>query len=420
MNAVCYIARAQSYKITLKQEQICLILFIFSSNYQPCGEIGQDFRLKFIYNVNKKLLFCTAKEEFMSKIRQYHNMKRLLYVHFLFFSLCLLYACGRSENNYQVEPLKVVTETVCAGTASVGKHYVGKVEEESSTPVSFTGMGTVTKVCIEEGQFVSKGQLIAEMDPTQCENTRQAAKAALDQATDAMERMKVLHESQSISDIEWVNVQTKVRQAQSSLDMAEKAIKDCRLLAPCSGIVGKKEMENGMTALPSQPVCTILDITKVKVKISVPEKEVALFNPGQNRGKGVIVTAEALGNKTFHSNHFVRSVQGDVMTHTYDVRFTLLNPNGELLPGMVVNVSTTADDADAGQKTVTVPVRSVQQNADGHQFVWLAKDGKAYRQTVETGQAQGDRITILSGLAEGDRVIVEGYQKVSEESIVRD
>ena len=211
--------------------------------------------------------------------------------------------------------------------------------------------------------------------------------------------------TQAIPDIDWVNVQTKVRQAQSSLDMANKAIKDCRLLAPCSGIVGKKQMENGMTALPSQPVCTILNIAKVKVKVSVPEKEIAAFNPMQNRGKGVTVSAEALGGKTFRSNHFIRDVQGDVMTHTYDVRFTVLNPGLELLPGMVVNVTTDADDTET---LVT-----------GKQFVWLAKNGKATRQPVEVGQTEGDRIVILTGLTEGDKVIIEGYQKVSEGSQVK-
>ena len=329
-------------------------------------------------------------------------------------------SCGKNENSYQVEPLKVTTETVSAGMASGRKHYVGKVEEDSSTPVSFTGMGTVNRVYVQEGQYVAKGQLIAEMDPTQCENTLQAAKASLDQALDAQQRMQMLHESQSISDIDWVNVQTKVRQAQSSLDMASKAVKDCRLLAPCSGIVGSKQMENGMTALPSQPVCTILNIAKVKVKVSVPEKEIALFNPRLNRGKGVTVSAEALGGRTFRSTHFIRDVQGDVMTHTYDVRFVVLNPALELLPDMVVSVTTDAEDTGGGSRMVTVPVRSVQQGADGHQFVWLAKNGKASRQPVEVDETEGDRIVILSGLTEGDKVIVEGYQKVSEGSEIRE
>ena len=360
--------------------------------------------------MSKKLLLCAAILE------KTHITMNKFNIYALAAATTILASCARGEKKYQVEPMKVVTETVCTGSSSVRKHYVGKVEEDSSTPVSFTGMGTVNRIYVQEGQFVARGQVIAEMDPTQCENTLQAAKASLDQALDAQERMKVLHESQSISDIDWVNVQTKVRQAQASLDVATKALKDCRLTAPCSGIVGSKQMESGMTALPSQPVCTILDIAKVKIKVSVPEKEIAQFNPQQARGKGVTISAEAIGGKTFYSNHFVRNVQGDPMTHTYDVRFTVLNPKGELLPGMVVNVATEADDSTV---EMTIPVRSVQQSADGHQFVWLAKEGKAHRQPVEVGQAQGDRIAILSGLAEGDKVIVEGYQKVSEGSEVK-
>ena len=334
----------------------------------------------------------------------------------------LLVACGRSEKSYEVEALKVTTETVCANTTPLGKHYVGKVEEESSTPVSFTGMGTVTRVYVQEGQYVTRGQLIAEMDPVQCENTLQAAKAAYDQALDTQKRMEVLYQSQSISEIDWINVQTKVQQARSSFQMAGKALADCRLKAPCSGIVGKKEIESGMTALPSQPVCTILNISKVKVKVSIPEKEIASFNPRQGRaGKGVTITAEALGGKSFHSNYFVRDIQGDVLTHTYDVRFSVNNPGLELLPGMVVNVTADADEEglDGTSQTITIPVRSVQQSADGHQFVWVVKESKAHRQPVEVGQAQGDRIIILSGLTEGNRIIVEGYQKVSEGSTVK-
>lgn len=336
------------------------------------------------------------------------------------FLILLLAACGRNETNYKVEALKVTTETVSAGITNAGKNYVGKVEEESTTPVSFTGMGTVTKVYVQEGQYVRKGQLIAEMDPTQSENAYQAAKATLDQVLDAQERMEVLHKSQSIPDIDWVNVLTKVRTAQSAVDIANKALMDCRLTAPCSGIVGKKLMESGMTAIPSQPICTILDITKVKVKVSVPEKEIALFNPELSNGKGVTITASALGGKTFNSTQFVRSVQGDALTHTYDVRFSLLNPDNELLPGMVVNVSIEADENNAESRTITVPARCVQQSADGKQFVWIAENGKAQHRSVEVGETYGDRISIIEGLTEGDKVIVEGYQKVSKNSEIKE
>ena len=114
-----------------------------------------------------------------------------LYISVSILLASLLTACGRGEQSYRVEALRVTTETVFADSVNGVKHYVGKVEEDSSTPVSFTGMGTVTRVYVQEGQYVRQGQLIAEMDPTQCENTRQAAKASLDQALDAQERRQL-------------------------------------------------------------------------------------------------------------------------------------------------------------------------------------------------------------------------------------
>lgn len=339
-----------------------------------------------------------------------------LYLSVSFFLISLLTACNRNEKKYEVEALRVNTETVYADTANAVKSYVGKVEEDSSTPLSFISMGTILRVYVEDGQYVTKGQAIAELDPTQFLNTYQASKAMLDQANDAYDRVKPLHETKAISDIDWVDIETKVRQARAQYEVARKALNDCKMVAPCNGIIAGKLMESGMTTRPSQPVCNVLDITKVKVKVSVPEKEIAFFNPNQTGEINAAITAEAIGGKTFHSNSFIRSVQGDPMTHTYDVRFILANPTSELLPGMVVNVSMETGCAGSGQKSFTVPVRSVQQGGDGRQFVWLAKDGKASRQTITVGQTQGNRITVLSGLKEGDKVIVEGYQKVSEGS----
>ena len=95
--------------------------------------------------------------------------------------VAILTACGNSKTDYKVEPLKVTTETVGTNNTPFSRTYVGKVEEHSSTPVSFTGMGTVTHVYVEEGQYIAKGQLIAEMDSTQNKNALITTQAMLEQ-----------------------------------------------------------------------------------------------------------------------------------------------------------------------------------------------------------------------------------------------
>ncbi len=335
-------------------------------------------------------------------------------------ALIMLAACGSKKEDGQADVLKVETETVSEQNGSFTTSYVGEVEAETSTAVSFTGAGLVTRVLVSEGQRVSKGQLIATMDPTQARNALAMAQATYTQAQDAYERMKTLHDQKSLSDMDWVEVQSKVAQAKSSVSMAQKAVKDCNLTAPCSGVIGNKKLETGMTALPAEPVCNILYINNVKVKVSIPEKEIATLSSAMlSKDGGIIIAVDALGKKQYKATKMEKGVEADIMTHTYDVRLTVGNANRELLPGMVANVSIPSLSASEREGAVSVPIRSVQQSANGRHFVWTVKNGKSHRTYITTGQTMGNRIAVTSGLNTGDMVIVAGYQKVSEGSEVK-
>lgn len=344
-------------------------------------------------------------------------MKHLYLYPTVLATLCIL-SCGRKTEEPRIETLSVQTETAAESTIALTKSYVGEVEAESSTVASFTSMGTVVRIYVSEGERVKTGQVIAQMDDTQNRHALSAAQSTLLQAQDAYDRMKKLHDSQSLSDMDWVNVQSKLQQAQSALDMAQRSLEECTLKAPCSGIIGKKQMEAGQTALPAQPVCEILDIHQVKVRISIPEQEIRQVTPDCTKGEGVPIRVTALGDETFYSHAYTKGVQGDALTHTYDVLFELSNPDRALLPGMVAQVELPSATG-TGRSPITLPIRSIQQSADGQPFVWLNLHGKAHRAPVSLGSTWGNRIEVLSGIQKGDEVIVAGYQKVSEGSPIQ-
>ncbi len=333
------------------------------------------------------------------------------------FVATLLVSCGNGKDKEANTPLEVDTEVVGPASSVTKGSYVGVVEESASTAVSFTGMGVITMMNVSEGQLVSRGQLIAKMDAQQSLNAVKAAEAQMKQANDALARLQQLHDKNSLPDIKWVEVQSQVAQAQSQLDMTKKALQDCSLTAPVSGIVGKKMLSAGETALPSQAVCTILNINNVKVKVSIPEKEIASITPST----ATSISVDALEGETFVGGRIEKGVTADAITHTYDIRINLSNPGQRLLPGMVasVDIQNGNSKAEAESATITVPVRSVQQSADGKHFVWVVKDGKAHRQNITLGETFGNRIEILSGVKSGENVITAGYQKVSEGSAVK-
>ena len=329
-------------------------------------------------------------------------MKKKAYLFCTVLTALCIASCSGNEKKQNNDALKVTTETVCLSTEADASSYVGVVEEGTSVAVSFTGMGMIRQVHVSEGSHVRKGQLLAEMDKTQAENALAMAQATHKQATDALERMRKLHENKSLADMKWVEVQSKVEQAEASLSAARKMLEDCSIHAPMDGVVGKKFLSAGETALPSQPVVSIL-----KVKVSIPEKEIAGISPSTPSD----LTIEALNGKQVSGGAIEKGVVADAATHTYDIRINIDNPDGDILPGMVAKVKLSGQ---AQQQGMLLPIRAVQQTAGGNLFVWTMADGKAHRSNVSVGQTIGDRIQILSGLSEGDKVIVEGYQKVSE------
>ena len=319
------------------------------------------------------------------------------------------FSCSEKKESGVKAPTRVKTLVVSPAFSDGAQTYVGIVEEREGTAVSFTSMGVVKRVLVSEGQNIGKGQLIAEMDDTQARNLLSGAEAQMTQANDALERYKMLHDNGSLPEVQWVEIQSKVAQAKSQLEIARKNLADCRLTAPVSGIIGSKMIKAGETALPSQAVVTILDISSVKVKVAIPEAEISGITPSTPS----TISVEA-AQSVVNGGKIEKGVQADALTHTYDVRIAVQNAGRKLLPGMVANVKIVSDDSQSIAGKV-LPVTAVQKSADGSLFVWtVAKDSTVHRSKVNIGTTMGNHVSVTDGLDMGQRIVTEGYQKLSE------
>ena len=249
---------------------------------------------------------------FVPKIKQ-SIMKKVLIM--VIGSWLLIVGCNEKKQTGVKAPTRVCTEIISVNSQTNGQTYVGIVEEREATAVSFTSMGVVKRVLVNEGQMVSKGQLIAEMDDTQARNLLSGAEAQMAQANDALGRYKMLHDAGSLPEVQWVEIQSKVAQAKSQLELSRKNLADCRLIAPVSGIIGRKMLGAGETAMPSQAVVSILDISSVKVKVSIPESEIGDISTNTSS----IIKVEAI-NGSFSGGTIEKGVQADALTHTYDIQ----------------------------------------------------------------------------------------------------
>jgi len=333
---------------------------------------------------------------------------------FALLSTSLLYiGCGNNDKPLEKAAIPVKALVMEQTTTGADNNYVGTIVESFGTTLSFETAGNVERVFVKEGQRVSKGQLLATLNESNAQNAYNVAKATLEKAQDGYIRAEQLYKNKSLSEIKWVEIQTAVIQAQSLADIAKKNLQDCKMLAPISGVVSSLKIEQGMNVIPFQSAIKVVDIEKLNVNVSIPENEIASVNVGQKAA----VTVSALSNATFTGTITERGVEADVLSHCYDIKIGLNNPEKKLLPGMVCKVQ--IESADTTERAFQVPVNTVQISNDGKRYVWVVLDGKAQRRFVTIGKLCNKNVIIESGIKEGDVVIAEGWQKVSEGSPVK-
>lgn len=321
----------------------------------------------------------------------------------------MLSACNAENNKGQAadEAVRVEVTQVKTATSDRTSRYSGTVEEESGTLLSFAVGGTVSRVLVDEGDRVGKGQLIATLDTEQLTHNHASAQAALAQAEDAYRRMEELHGKGSLPEIKWVEAQTALDRARAAEQVARKQLADCRLYAPFAGVISRKVAERGQNVAAGTTVAKLVSVGTLKVKIAVPENGVAQIAVGQK----ATVTVNALGGTSIRGTVGEKGIVADPLSRSYDVKLSLPKADRKLLPGMVADVALRGGNTSMA---CILPAHIVQIDERNNEFVWLAVGGKAVKRIVTVGGFTADGVTVTGGLADGDMVITAGAQKVSE------
>lgn len=322
-------------------------------------------------------------------------------------SLALIMTGCKQQEVRELHPVKVKVMNVTPATFKSEQEFSGTVEESSGSTLSFPVAGTVQQIRVEAGQRVAKGELIAVLDEATLHNAYEASSAMLTQAEDAYLRMKQLHDAGSLPEIQWVEIQSKLKQAQSAEAISKKNLADGRLYAPFSGVISEKSVEVGHNVMPGLPVVRLVTIDQVKVCVSIPENEISHIKTGQP----VNVSVPALDGKTFSGKIVEKGIAAHPLSRSYEVKALVDNQSWELMPGMICTLNIVNEKAGTA---IILPTSVIQTDERNRTFVWVNDNGKAQKKVVRTGTLTGNGVVILSGISTGDRVIVEGQQKVSE------
>jgi RND family efflux transporter MFP subunit len=309
--------------------------------------------------------------------------------------------------------IKVTTKKVEVAYGGNELHYSGTVEPSQSVALMFKGAGTVENVFVEEGDFVKKGQPLATINKTTAQNLYDVSRASYEQAKDAYDRLKAVHDKGSLTDIKWVDMETKLKQAESQMQIASSNLEDCTLRSPDNGMIGRRDVEPGQSSIGISSPFILVKIDRIKVKISVPENEISKITKGMKAS----FSLSALDDQLFEGTVNKAGIVADRISRTYEVKIIADNPGYKIKPGMVCDVRLKIAD----QKEITVvPAKAVSMDVDGKSFVWLVNmPAKTVSKVfIRTGSYRQDGIEVSSGLDPKGIVVVDGKEKLSENSSI--
>lgn len=287
--------------------------------------------------------------------------------------------------------------------------YTGNLIPTKRIALSFQLPGSIVKINVDEGDFVKKGDVLAEIDPTTLKSAFKAAQATQKQAIDAYNRLKEVHDKGSLPDIQWEDVKSKLAQANSALAIAKQNLKHTKIVAPEDGVIGEKNNEVGNSILPGIPVMNILKLNDLYARISVPENEITKIKKGL---KSEIKIA-ALGDNTFKAFVEKIGVISNPISRTYEVKLRLKNYQLMLKPGMACTADLFLNE---DRNTIEIPYKVVSKDNNDETFVYKIDKNthNIVKQNLTLGSFTNNNVRVESGLKLGDLIVLEGSHKVTE------
>lgn len=327
----------------------------------------------------------------------------------LILTVLSLVGCNHKTNVESPTDPQVVLNEVTKTKSSGELHYSGSIEASQTVPLTFQTTGTVLRVLVNAGDAVHKGQLLATEDKADAQSMYELTNSKYNQAKDAYNRLKEVHDNGSLSEIKWVEMESNLQQAESSVAIAKNNLKKTNLYSPDNGIIGKRNVEPGMSSIGTMAPLELVKIKTVYVKIAVAENEISKIKKGQKAEFRV----SALDDKIFDGVVTNVGVVADQISRTYEVKITVKNSGLLLKPGMVCDVNL---GITANKEVLTVPYQAVDKDRDNNNFVFVVDTERkiAKKRIIHIGNYVNDNIEVLDGLSVGEKVVCEGKQKLSD------
>lgn len=340
-----------------------------------------------------------------------------------------LHSCGSKQQAPQATAPSLAVLTVQNADSELNHNYPATIKGKTDIAIRPQVTGFITKVHVDEGQAVHKGQVLFTIDQVQYQAAVDQAEAAVNSAKTAVATAQLtegnkrhLLDKNIISEYEWQMAANQLSQAKAQLSQAQAALTNARknlayttVTAPSDGVVGTIPNREGSLASPSsaQPLTTVSDNSDVYAYFSLNEKDILELTDGGTKSLNEAIAAMPLVKLTLANGTKyplegkVATVSGviDNTTGSASVRAIFDNPSGMLRSGNTAQISIPVSVRDA----IIIPQKATFELQD-LKYVFTLNDSNI---TVTTPIKilpvnNGKEYVVTEGLKPGDRIVIEG------------
>ncbi|MFY8198668.1 MAG: efflux RND transporter periplasmic adaptor subunit [Bacteroidia bacterium] len=285
----------------------------------------------------------------------------------------------------------------------------GTVDARQSIEVTAEGMGVVRNIKVKEGQKVTKGQILAELDQTVLLQSIEEIKGQLDFAKQLYTKQSNLWKQNIGSEVQYLNAKNQKESLERRLSTIESQLDMTRIKAPVSGTVDQVYLKLGQSTAMGMPAVRVVNFNDLRVITDLSESYVSRVREGATvdlEFKDLNLSAQG------RIAYVARSISA--LNRTFRAEVPLNNREGLYRPNMIVGMK--INDYSTN-KAIKIPV-NLLQNSDEGTFVMVVRgEGtslKASRVSVTPGRSNGIETEILQGLQAGDRIITTGYNDLND------
>jgi RND family efflux transporter, MFP subunit len=338
---------------------------------------------------------------------------------------------GKKKNSEQEGDKKTSTAVAKIDDISIVLDEVGEIRPVKEVNVKSKLSGRISKMFVEEGEYIHGGDIIAEIEPdmaqaqtlSRIKSTLKTTEINLENAQKDYESSKELYDKSLISDEEWRDAQNALKLAQISYDSALEQYKlveeigitetNMKVTAPVSGMIIHKTVEEGEMVVSSESysggtvLITIADLSQMIILTDINEVDIGKISLGREAK----ITIDAFPDKKYGGEIIHISPMaaiGNNNIRTFQVKVSIEDNLKELRPGMSANVTIIGKTRKG---VVTIPIQAIFQDEDGNDVVYIVKsDTLITSAIVKTGINDLQKVEIMEGVAEGDTIsLVEKY-----------